>query len=467
MSEEMRYLLVCDIFFIGNCLVAAACLTRLCRAFSKRKKGMWLTGGAYFLAVLGLYYMPWIIDNFAAYFLALLAAFAVFFYLDRRDGKTKIFLFATFFVLRWIVFSMTNRIGSFACQTVCRLLGNGSYLFFFIAFTVECVLELAANLALLGWMVKKINESFAIRTQEMKLQELVSLLIPSVGGMLCYRIFRIYDDVFERETSLSIFDAHPQAEFLWVLYHIITLAAIMSAIISCQEMRKRQEEENARLMLEQSMQGMQSHIREVERLYAKMRGIRHDIRNHVSVLAGLLEQGKTREAEEYLKPLGDAAEFPEFSARTGNPITDVIIQEKMAEASGQGIKFQSDFHYPEGGGFHAFDLSIILTNALSNALEAASGGFVRISSFQNKNTYLITVENSFRGRLVLDGESKVPKSTKADEKAHGFGLQNIKMVAEKYLGDVLLEQEEEKVTLTVMLSALKISKNQGGKDDAY
>lgn len=43
------------------------------------------------------------------------------------------------------------------------------------------------------------------------------------------------------------------------------------------------------------------------------------------------------------------------------------------------------------------------------------------------------------------------KQKKGDKEAHGFGLQNIKSVAAKYYGDVLIEQKENKVSLKVML----------------
>lgn len=51
----------------------------------------------------------------------------------------------------------------------------------------------------------------------------------------------------------------------------------------------------------------------------------------------------------------------------------------------------------------------------------------------------------------MDEESGLPKTKKGNKKAHGFGLQNIKSVAEKYYGDVLIEQKENKVSLKVML----------------
>ncbi len=97
------------------------------------------------------------------------------------------------------------------------------------------------------------------------------------------------------------------------------------------------------------------------------------------------------------------------------------------------------------------DVSVVLNNALGNAVEAAKeGGYVRIFSALRKNIWLVQVENSFLGKLELD-KNGLPETTKEDKKTHGFGLKNIKAVAEKYYGTVSLEQKEGMVRLSVMM----------------
>ena len=55
---------------------------------------------------------------------------------------------------------------------------------------------------------------------------------------------------------------------------------------------------------------------------------------------------------------------------------------------------------------------------------------------------------SVPGCFCLPGQ---PQSTKQDEEQHGFGLANIRRVAQKYYGDVDIVQEGERVRLNVML----------------
>lgn len=68
--------------------------------------------------------------------------------------------------------------------------------------------------------------------------------------------------------------------------------------------------------------------------------------------------------------------------------------------------YECDFHYPRSGKVNAFDVSIILNNALRNAIEAVEkeGNVLRVSlsSHCMKNMYIIEVANSYTGELVID-----------------------------------------------------------------
>ena len=116
------------------------------------------------------------------------------------------------------------------------------------------------------------------------------------------------------------------------------------------------------------------------------------------------------------------------------------------------ISFQSDFHFPEKTNVDAFDVGVILSNALDNCLESANGEhpWIRITSSRRNQLFIITVKNSFAGDMEWDRERGFPLSMKEGE-GHGIGLANIQRVARSYLGDMLFEQSEDSVTLQVML----------------
>ena len=61
----------------------------------------------------------------------------------------------------------------------------------------------------------------------------------------------------------------------------------------------------------------------------------------------------------------------------------------MGEAKERQIRFLSDFHYPQNTKLNAFDLSVIMNNALNNCMENVSGDdpYISISSY-NDSVYL-------------------------------------------------------------------------------
>ena len=135
---------------------------------------------------------------------------------------------------------------------------------------------------------------------------------------------------------------------------------------------------------------------------------------------------------------------------SGSPVTDVILSAGRDEAEKNKIRFDCSFRMPECD-IDPFDMSVILNNALSNALEAASkceNAFVEIRSAVRKNAFVITVRNSGGAPLIRNG---IPLTDKEDKSLHGFGFTNIKSTAEKYHGTADIEYSDGVFSLTVML----------------
>ena len=225
-------------------------------------------------------------------------------------------------------------------------------------------------------------------------------------------------------------------------------------MVLIQNLEQKKQEEQKRYRLQSQIKDIQSHISEIELLYQRMRGLKHDIKNHVTTVKSLMEQKNYDEASEYLSSMNKAAEILDHHFKTGNPITDVIINGKYNEAVKKNIKFQSKFAFPVDTNIDAFDLSIILNNALENAIEASekgANGFVSIESFRKKNTYLLMVENSYCGSIEMDETSGLPLTSKNDAAFHGMGLTNLREVTKKYYGDIEIELMKNSFHLTIMI----------------
>ena len=74
---------------------------------------------------------------------------------------------------------------------------------------------------------------------------------------------------------------------------------------------------------------------------------------------------------------------------------------------------------------------------------------MRVRAKRSGNAYLIEIANSFEGELLI-GENGLPV-TGGDSETHGFGTQNMKLIAQKYFGDIEIEQREGEVVVTAFL----------------
>ena len=109
-----------------------------------------------------------------------------------------------------------------------------------------------------------------------------------------------------------------------------------------------------------------------------------------------------------------------------------------------------------------FDTSVILNNALQNALEhTAENAFVSIRSYHRNNAYMIEITNSFTGDLQWDPESGLPVPSKRNAQGHGYGLSNIRRVACKYAGDIAIDIKGGNFCLSVMLMMERTGSRDG------
>lgn len=80
------------------------------------------------------------------------------------------------------------------------------------------------------------------------------------------------------------------------------------------------------------------HYGEVESMYRRMRGWRHDYHNHMQVLKAHLGLGQYAEAQEYLKRLEEDLAGVDTVLKTGNVMVDAILTSKLTLIRERGIQ---------------------------------------------------------------------------------------------------------------------------------
>ena len=449
---EKCWMVTSKAFIIVFIAVTGICFGYFVCPYMKKKKGAVAVSIAYITIMLILYLIPPEINNFFAYLSGVVAAFLVMYAEDRRNRNQKIFLAVTFFSIRWLAVAMAAGLDNLITRTlVFGNIGADRVWLQYGIYVATRISDMLLNIVFIAGAVRLINKAYVYKKDEMRNKELVMLIIPSFVGVTGYGILQYYQTIYEMDTGKSLFDMYGFYGVLSFWHYLISISAILVMIVMFQNWKEMQQEQLEQELVLNQVSDMKKHIEEVEKLYQDIRSLRHDMGNHIQMIEHLTALHNTKDATEYLEHLKKEWDEVSPAIKTGSPVIDVILLEKLREANEKQIRFFADFHYPKDTKLNVFDLSVIMNNALNNCMENVNGStpYISISSFKKNSVFMIIVKNSFQGQLNL-GDGDLPETTKSG-KEHGIGLNNIRRAAKMYMGDISMEQRDGEVILSIML----------------
>lgn len=213
--------------------------------------------------------------------------------------------------------------------------------------------------------------------------------------------------------------------------------------------QKEREKERLHIQLAQQKDEM----RKLEQQYQEISVLRHDFRNSIDCMARMIQQNKQEDALHYAEQLrkrkiGKLQTHIECSSS----VINAVVNSKFSDAQVNGIEtsFKMVVQIPEN---LEFDISIILSNLLDNAIEAcckneiSSQIILAVSKFGAYYQLLIknTIENS-----VLKNNKQL-KTFKLEKNKHGLGLKSIRDIVEKRQGMLDIYEENGEFCVSVLL----------------
>jgi len=436
---------------IINIILEGWLFYRFVKPFMKGKA--YYVGISYSVVMLVFYCVPQEITY--PYLLGILVACTTMCLLERRNIRQKVFLATIMYLFRWMVYGVTLVLR----DIMFALFINTPYMLTepvkqWIAYIIVELVYYGVAIAVMYLVIKLIHKVYVNKKEDISGKELLLLFATLLTVMMGYFTFNFFSNVYVEDIKVYIWNVHPGFTFLRVIYQMVSFASILIAIVIYQKIKEKQREENVNLLLAEQIENTRQHISEVEKLYGSIRALKHDMGNHISVLENLFAENETEEFEKYLSELKATYCVSVEGIKTGNPVTDVILTQKQKEAEEKGIDFVCQFIYPIDTNINAFDVSVILNNAIENAFEGVKGckdPYVTILAYRKKNAYMLEVTNCISKCVEIDDETGLPETTKKDKGSHGFGLANMRKVAQKYYGDIDIRQDENSFTLTVMM----------------
>lgn len=196
---------------------------------------------------------------------------------------------------------------------------------------------------------------------------------------------------------------------------------------------------------------IEKHFEEVQSIYDKMRGWRHDYHNHIQALLALV--GDDERTRDYLWKLNKDLTEVDTVVKTGNVTVGAILNSKLTLIKSKAIPVDAVAKVPDDLKISEIDLCAIIGNLLDNAIEAVlplppEARFIRIYIGMLKSQLYISVTNSTASEPRKIGEKYV--STKGE--GRGVGLMRVDSIARRNGGTVNRQNESGVFATEVLLN---------------
>lgn len=307
---------------------------------------------------------------------------------------------------------------------------------------VAGVVVIALVELLLAWMTKKLI-----------LPEEIDLIDKQRVGLMVIVLFMT---VYFKWLLIAVREQNMVVNRLVMISFSLMASLGMYAVLLLYEysrllLKGKEDAEHEKLVLRYEVRSAKREMQssdDIRRLY-------HDIKNHLLAIQNMA--GDESEINDYLSDLLPKFQGYETQVKTGDPVVDAILSEKIQLAYPDGIRFNICLDLSKIKEIKSVDLVTIFGNAVDNAIEALR----RIDDDQEKYVYIksksfagntvIRFQNAFRGEITMEGGH--PVTSKRDGDLHGIGISSIKNAVSRYGGTarVKFDNEKHEFTLVVMI----------------
>ncbi|GAA0123518.1 MAG: GHKL domain-containing protein [Clostridium argentinense] len=265
---------------------------------------------------------------------------------------------------------------------------------------------------------------------------------------LSINIFFIFM-IFSLFKNKDVVEASSSTIFIMTITIIIFTGMVINIV---NQIIKYSKKESEWLLLMREYERQQNYIENLDRLTYKLKAQRHDFNHHISCIYGLLELDNMDEAKKYAKELLKDVQEVNNIINIENSTILAILNNNLTVAKEKDIEVDLNIDIPKELKVNSMDISIILGNSLTNAIEACEGlrkKYIKLYMYMKGEYLIIKIKNSKKTDVFIDENSY--ETTKIDKENHGFGLKNIKYIVDKYDGLLKIEQSKEEFVLNIAM----------------
>ena len=293
------------------------------------------------------------------------------------------------------------------------------------------------------YLCERIMENFCIRhikeDTALRYWDLL-VFLPIISVIIAFVLIRV--DMTDREIG-SVVSAG-----------LISLNLIVFYI--CDELVGAYIKLKERAMVEQQLESYSNQLNIVMKSEECVRGLRHDLKNHLSELLLMAEGNRTQDIAAYVRTMQRELTNEKEYISSGNAAVDSLMNLKLEQAKEALAQVRCKISVPHELQIQAFDWNIILGNLMDNAICAAAQSEKKLLDIQinyRRGMLLIQMKNSYCGTLIRAGEQYL--STKENcaegQQVHGLGMKNVKRIVQKYNGSIEVRDEGQLFDVRILM----------------
>ena len=208
-------------------------------------------------------------------------------------------------------------------------------------------------------------------------------------------------------------------------------------------------------LMQQKVDMQYNYYQQLEIEYNKSQKIMHDVKNHIAIVNQLYQTKHFDKGLEYTSKLSSIINELGLKFNCNNKILNIIINENIRRCELNRIKFFYSVENLDLSFIDDIDLTAIFANLFDNAIEACekvneSDRKIELRLYKFNNMLIINLLNSFDNPIIRRNERFM--SNKVGHKA--IGLSNVKQAVDKYDGDLNIDIDQGKFSVSIMFPIL-------------
>lgn len=199
---------------------------------------------------------------------------------------------------------------------------------------------------------------------------------------------------------------------------------------------------------------------QISNAYRETRSVIHEIKRYNSYIMACVDNHEYDKIKEFIDIGNHELEKRFVKNNTGNLVIDTLITNYENLSLDREIEYFKEISIDKDDiSMNDYDLCIILGNLLDNSFDAASRWNNKFGTYNGfKIDVKILTKEKFLVVYVCNTEIKAEQKARGQyDLSHGYGIENVKRVVEKYGGVYFQNNEDEKYITTISIPIMRDS----------